>query len=113
MPEIAQIVRIASVTERPQTVSGTVEFIWESNGELLLNLEPDRPGAPHTFEIGRELRRKLATMLNEGDRIEVEFVAVEHEVVDPDSGPAETLRAEVRDVRLLRGARFKAPAEGA
>ena len=84
-----------------QTVSGTVEFLWDSGGELLLNLEPNRPGAPHTFEVGGALRQRLAGMLSEGDRVEVEYVAVEHEVVDPDSGPSETLRAEVRDVRLL------------
>jgi hypothetical protein len=86
---------------RPQTVSGTVEFIWESDGELLLNLEPDRPGAPHTFEVAGALCERLAGALSEGDRVEVEFVAVEHEVVDPDSGPSQTLRAQVRDVRVL------------
>jgi hypothetical protein len=89
------------MTGTPQTVRGTVEFIWESGGGLLLNLEPDRAGAPHTFEIEGALRERLAGALNEGDRVEVEFVAVEHEVVDPDSGPSETLRAEVRDVRVL------------
>ena len=87
---------------RVQTVSGTVEFIWETDSELLVNLEPDLHGAPHTFEIGGALRDRLARVLNEGDRVEVEFVPVEHEVVDPDSGPGESLRAEVRDVRVVR-----------
>jgi hypothetical protein len=87
---------------RPQTVRGTVEFLWESGGEVLVNLEPDLPGAPHTFELAGGLGERLAGVLREGDRIEVEFVAVEHEVVDPDSGPSETLRADVRDVRVLR-----------
>jgi hypothetical protein len=86
---------------RPQTVTGTVEFMWESDGELLVNLDPVRPGAPHTFEIVGTLRRRLAGKFGEGDVIEVEFVAVEHEVVDPDAGPSETLRAEVRAVRVL------------
>jgi hypothetical protein len=89
------------MTGRPQTVSGTVEFIWESDGELLLNLEPDHSGAPHTFEVAGALRDRLAGALTEGDRVEVEFVAVEHEIVDPDSGPSQTLRAQVRDVRPL------------
>jgi hypothetical protein len=89
------------MTGRRQTVSGTVEFIWESDGELLLNLEPDDPGAPHTFEVTGALCDRLAGALTEGDRVEVEFVAVEHEIVDPDSGPSQTLRAQVRDVRPL------------
>jgi hypothetical protein len=85
-----------------QTVIGTVEFIWETDQELLLNLEPDRPGAPHTFEVGGTLRERLADALAEGDRVEVDFVAIAHEVVDPDSGPSDSLRPEVRDVRVVR-----------
>lgn len=84
-----------------QTVSGTIEFLWESDDELLVTLEPDRPGAPHTFEIAGALRERLAGALSEGARVEIEFIAVEHEVIDPDSGPAETFRAEVQDVRVL------------
>jgi hypothetical protein len=87
--------------EALQTVSGTVEFIWESDGELLVNIDPDRPGAPQTFEIEGSLRESLAGSLSEGDRVEVELVAVEHEVIDPDAGPSETLRAVVRDLRVL------------
>jgi hypothetical protein len=89
------------VDRLPQIVSGTVEFIWETEGELLLNLDPDQPGAPHTFELAGELRRRLGDSLSEGDRVEIEFTAVEHEVVDPDSGPSESLRPEVSDVRRL------------
>ena len=87
---------------RLQTVSGIVEFIWETDTELLVNLEPDRPGAPHTFEVGGSLRESLADRLAEGDKVEVDFVAVAHEVVDPDSGPSDSLRPDVRDVRVLR-----------
>jgi hypothetical protein len=87
---------------RVQTVSGVVEFLWETDSELLVNLEPDRTGAPHTFEVGGKLREDLGETLNEGDRVEIDFVAVSHEVLDPDSGPSETLRPEVRDVRVLR-----------
>ena len=46
-----------------QTVSGIVEFIWETDQELLVNLEPDRPGAPHTFEVAGNLRDQLADAL--------------------------------------------------
>ena len=84
-----------------RTVTGTVELIWDGDGVMLLNLEPDDAADPHTFEIGGPLRARLAGSLAEGDRVEVRFRAVEHEVVDPDSGPAESLRAEVDDVRVL------------
>jgi hypothetical protein len=87
---------------RLQTVSGIVEFIWETDQELLVNLEPDRPGAPHTFEVGGTLRERLADTLAEGDKVEVDFVAIAHEVVDPDSGPSDSLRPDVRDVRVVR-----------
>jgi hypothetical protein len=85
-----------------RAVTGTVEFIWDGEGVLLLNLEPDEPGDPHTFEVSGALRERLAGSLTEGDRVEVRYRTVEHEVVDPDSGPAETLRAAVEDVRVLR-----------
>jgi hypothetical protein len=85
-----------------QTVTGTVEFIWETDKELLLNLEPDRPEAPHTFEVSGTLREQLANELAEGDRVEIDFVAIAHEVVDPDSGPSDGARPEVRDVRVVR-----------
>ena len=93
---------MAAVEGRVQTVIGTVEFIWETDQELLLNLEPDRPGAPHTFEVGGRLRERLADAVAEGDRVEIDFVAIAHEVVDPDSGPSDSLRPEVRDVRVVR-----------
>ena len=90
------------VEGRVQTVSGIVEFIWETDQELLVNLEPDRPGAPHTFEVAGNLREQLADSLGEGDRVEIDFVAVAHEIVDPDSGPSDGHRPEVRDIRVLR-----------
>jgi hypothetical protein len=89
------------VSSKPETVRGTVEFIWESDEDLLVTIDPDRAGAPHTFELAGDVRGRLGGIIEEGARVEIEYVAVEHEVVDPDSGPSETLRAEVRDVRLL------------
>ena len=87
---------------RLQTVRGTVEFIWETEDELLLNLDPEPPEAPHTFEVGGSLRERLADTLAEGDKVEIDFVATAHEIVDPDSGPTDSLRADVRDVRVVR-----------
>jgi hypothetical protein len=84
-----------------RTVRGTVEFIWDGEDHLLLNLDPDDPGMPHTFELGGELYVQVSTNVSEGDRVEVDFIAVEYEVVDPDSGPSESHRAEVRGVRVL------------
>jgi hypothetical protein len=90
------------VDGRLQTVRGTIEFIWETEDELLVNLDPDRPGAPHTFEVGGSLRDRLADTLAEGDKVEIDFIAIAHEVVDPDSGPSDSLRPDVRDVRVVR-----------
>jgi hypothetical protein len=84
-----------------RSLTGTVAFIWDAEGAMLLNLEPDQAGDPHTFEVSGTLRERLAPSLTEGDRVEVRYRAVEHEIVDPDSGPAETLRAEVEDIRVL------------
>lgn len=79
-----------------------VEFIWDGEGVMLLNLEPDEAGDPHTFEVSGGLRERLAGSLTEGDRVVVRFRPVEYEVVDPDSGPSESVRAEVLEVRVLR-----------
>ena len=84
-----------------RTVHGTVEFIWDDDGQMLVNLEPDDPGDPHTFELAGELRNRVVGSLSEGDRIEVDFKAEPYEVVDPDSGPSESVRAEVVDVRVV------------
>jgi hypothetical protein len=86
---------------RERTICGTVEFLWDDGGHMLVNLDPDDPGDPHTFEVSGELRERVARELTEGERVEVRFRAVEYEVVDPDSGPSESLRAEVLDLRVL------------
>jgi hypothetical protein len=84
-----------------RTVHGTVEFIWDDDGLMLVNVEPDDPADPHTFELTGELRDRVVDVLSEGDRVEVDFKAEPYEVLDPDSGPSESLRAEVVDVRLV------------
>lgn len=80
-----------------RTVRGTVEFLWEDGDGVLVTLDPDDPGDPHTFELPAE----LGTELGEGDQVEIVYEPVEHEVVDPDSGPSDSYRAVVRDVRVL------------
>lgn len=85
------------------TVSGSVELVWDSGAEdgLLLTIEPDVAGMPHTFELKGELHERVAAEITEGRRVEVEIALTEYEVVDPDSGPSDATRAEVRDIRLL------------
>lgn len=85
------------------TVAGQVELVWDSGaGEgMLLTIEPDVTGMPHTFELKGELHDRMAAEITEGSRVEVEIALTEYEVVDPDSGPADATRAEVRDIRLL------------
>jgi hypothetical protein len=85
----------------PRSVTGTVEFMWDDGEHMLVNLEPDDPADPHTFELSGETRDRVADGFSEGQRVEVVFRPVEYEVVDPDSGPSESFRAEVLDVRLL------------
>lgn len=84
-----------------RTVRGTVEFIWDGDGHMLVTIDPEDPADPHTFELAGDLRERLAGSLREGERVEVEFAAVPYEVLDPDSGPSESLRAEVLAVRVV------------
>jgi len=85
-----------------RTVTGTVEFMWDDGDHMLVNLEPDDPADPHTFELSGDVRTGVAGVLSEGQRVEVRFRPVEYEVIDPDSGPSESVRAEVLEVRVLR-----------
>jgi hypothetical protein len=84
-----------------RSVTGSLEFMWDDGDHMLLNLDPDDPADPHTFEIAGELRDRIADSLTEGDRVEVRFQPVEYEVIDPDSGPSESFRAEVVEVHVL------------
>jgi len=84
-----------------RVVRGTVEFMWDDAGHMLVNLDPDDPADPHTFELAGDLRARVADTFSEGDRVEVRFRPVEYEVIDPDSGPSESFRAEVLDLRVL------------
>lgn len=83
-----------------RVVTGTIEFIWDDGEHMLVNLDPDDPSDPHTFEVEGGVRARVVDAFGEGDRVEVEFRPVEYEVVDPDSGPTDSFRAEVLDVRV-------------
>ena len=74
--------------------------MWDDGDQMLVNLEPDDPADPHTFELSAEVRTRAGS-IGEGDRVEVRFRPVEYEVIDPDSGPSESVRAEVLEVRVL------------
>ena len=56
----APAARYGLMEGRSQSVGGTVEFLWESAEEMLVHIEPDRPGAPHVFEIKGALRERLS-----------------------------------------------------
>jgi hypothetical protein len=75
--------------------------MWDDGEHMLVTLEPDDPADPHTFELSGDTRDRVAGEFSEGQRVEVVFRPVEYEVVDPDSGPSESFRAEVLDVRVL------------
>ena len=79
-----------------RTVRGTVEFMWDDGDHMLVNLEPDDPGDPHTFELSETcgLAPRARSARATASR---SFTPVEHEVVDPDCGPSESVRAEVLD----------------
>jgi hypothetical protein len=89
------------MAEQLRKAEGTVEFIWDGDGHVLLNIDPDEPSSPHTFEVGAELWGGILPRPEEGDRVEVSFRAVSYEVVDPDSGPSDRERAEVVSLRVL------------
>ncbi len=80
-----------------RTVRGTVEFLWEDADGVLVTLDPEDPDDPNTFQVPAE----LGATLDEGDRVEIVYEPVEHEVVDPDSGPSESYRAAVRSIRSI------------
>ncbi len=93
------------MNSKKRVVAGTIEFIWHpGDGETttLINLESDVVDAPHTFEIEAELLELDCGALAEGQRIEIDYVPIEHEVVDPDSGKtSERFRPHITGVRIV------------
>ena len=87
------------------TVAGIVQFFWDSGDDerhLLVNIEPEDIHKPDAYELVDELRDAAITNIEEGARIEIDYVVEHHEVVDPDG--ATTLdghRPRILAVRIL------------
>lgn len=87
------------------TVTGVVQFFWDSGDaarHLLVNIEPDDIHKPDAYELVDELRDAAIGSIDEGVRIEIDYLVEHHEVVDPDA--ATTLdghRPRILAVRIL------------
>lgn len=88
-----------------KVVCGTLEIIWDSGDDerqMLINIDPDIVGAPHTFELEGPLRDRVKNTISEGDRIEITYTPIEHELVDLETGRThESYRIKTTSVRLL------------
>lgn len=80
-------------------------FFWDSGDDerhLLVNIEPDDIHKPDAFELVDEIRDSVIGEIDEGVRIEVDYLVEYHEVVDPDG--ATTLdgsRPNIVEVRVI------------
>lgn len=87
------------------TVCGEVQFFWDSGDDekhLLVNIEPDDVHKPDAYELVGDLRDAVIEAIEEGARIEIDYLVEHHEVVDPDG--ATTLdghRPRILAVRIL------------
>lgn len=87
------------------TVRGEVQFYWDSGDaekHLLVNIEPDDVHKPDAYELVGDLRDAVIEAIEEGARIEIDYLVEHHEVVDPDG--ATTLdghRPRILAVRIL------------
>lgn len=87
------------------TVGGVVQFFWDSGDDekhLLVNIEPDDHHKPDAWEITGDLRDAVIGEIDEGLRVEIDYLIEHHEVVDPDG--ATTLdghRPKILAVRIL------------
>ncbi len=88
-----------------KTLCGTVRCFWgSSDGErhVLVNLDPDEPRVPDSWDLRDEHHDAVIDSLEEGSRIEIRYRVHHHEIVDPDSVQTlEGQRAEIESVRLL------------
>ena len=69
------------------TVTGIVQFFWDSGDEerhLLVNIEPDDHHKPDAYELVDDIRDAVIDSIDEGSQIEIDYVVEHHEVVDPD-----------------------------
>jgi hypothetical protein len=87
------------------TTTGEVVFFWDSGDEekhLLVNIEPDNHHDPNAFELLGELRDAAINEIEEGLRIEVDYLVEHHEIVDPDGATTlDRTRPKILAVRFL------------
>ncbi len=87
------------------TATGVVMFFWDSGDEekhLLVNIEPDDHHKPDAFELVGELRDSAIAEIDEGLRMEVDYLVERYEVVDPDGATTlERTRPKILAVRFM------------
>jgi hypothetical protein len=87
------------------TATGVVMFFWDSGDDerhLLVNIEPDDIHKPDAFELVDEFRDAAIGAIDEGKRIEVDYLVEHHELVDPDGATThDSTRAKIVGVRVL------------
>ncbi|MGB0872317.1 MAG: hypothetical protein ACPGWS_02800 [Solirubrobacterales bacterium] len=87
------------------TAAGVVQFFWDSGDaerHLLVNIEPDDHHKPDAYELVDELRDAVIDEIEEGVRIEIDYLVVHHEVVDPDAATTvDSHRPKILEVRIL------------
>ncbi len=87
------------------TASGVVQFFWDSGDDerhLLVNIEPDDHHKPDAYELVDELRDAAIEEIDEGVRIEIDYLVEHHEVVDPDGATTvDSHRPRILAVRIL------------
>lgn len=86
------------------TVAGVVHFFWDAaegdSGHTTVNIETDDPLMPNTYELTGELRSRVISRLEEGRRIEIDYVVEPHEIVDHDGVVTDGRRPRILDVRI-------------
>lgn len=87
------------------TATGVVMFYWDSGDEerhLLVNIDPDDHHKPDAFELTGDLRDSAITEIDEGMRMEVDYLIEHHEVVDPDGATTlDRTRPKILAVRFF------------
>ncbi|MGH2960013.1 MAG: hypothetical protein ACRDKE_10440 [Solirubrobacterales bacterium] len=87
------------------TATGVVMFFWDSGDDekhLLVNIEPDDHHKPNAFELTGDLRDSAIGEIDEGLRMEVDYLVEHQELVDPDGATTiDHTRAKILAVRFL------------
>lgn len=87
------------------TATGVVMFFWDSGDEerhLLVNIDGDDHHKPNAFELTGDLRDSAIEEIDEGLRMEVDYLVERYEVVDPDGATTlERTRPKILAVRFF------------